>query len=240
MSDVANTKSATDVLGSYAIDKNKSATPAKKTNDLGQDAFLQLMITQMKNQDPLAPQSNSEFVAQLAQFSSVQGLEKLNTNFNAFSSGFQSNQALQASSLVGRSVSVESSTSILPVDGIISGNVTVPASTSDLKINIYDSKGALAAQIPVGAAEKGDMNFRFDGHNMEVNGELLKWTSGETALPADTYKFEVLAKQDGKQQQLATNLSANVNSVTLGADGKLVLNLAGYGAVDISKVKQFN
>jgi len=241
MSDVASTNTS-DVLSSYGIDKNTSAaaTTKKKSNELGQDAFLQLMITQMKNQDPLSPQDNSAFVAQLAQFSQVQGLEKLNTNFNSFSSGFQSNQALQASSLVGRSVSIEGSTSILSTGGIISGDITVPASTSDLKINIYDSKGALAAQVPVGAAEKGDTTFRFDGHNMEVNGELIDWTSGDTALPADTYKFEVLASQDGKSQQLTTSLSANVNSVTIGADGKLVLNLAGLGAVDISKVKQFN
>ncbi len=240
MSNVTNTQSATDVLSSYGIDKNKAAVTAKKSNDLGQDAFLQLMITQMKNQDPLAPQSNSEFVAQLAQFSSVQGLEKLNTSFNSFSSGFQSNQALQASSLVGRSVSVETNTSMLTAGGIISGSVNVPASTSDLKINIYDSKGALAAQVPLCAEQKGDTTFRFDGQNMEVNGKLLDWTSGEKALPADTYKFEVLATQSGKSQQLATNLSANVNSVTIGTDGKLVLNLAGLGAMDLSKVKQFN
>jgi len=240
MSDVANTKTANDVLNSYAIDKNKSAAAPKKSNDLGQDAFLQLMITQMKNQDPLAPQSNSEFVAQLAQFSSVQGLEKLNTSFNSFTSGFQSNQALQASSLVGRSVSVETKSSVLAAGGIISGSVNIPATTSDLKINIYDDKGALAATVPVGGAEKGDMNFRFDGQNMEVNGKLLDWASGETALPAGTYTFEVLATQDGKSQQLATNLSANVNSVTIGTDGKIVLNLAGLGAMDLSKVKQFN
>lgn len=239
MSDVSSTKSPSDVLSSYGIDKNSAATPKKKTNDLGQDAFLQLMITQMKNQDPLAPQSNSEFVAQLAQFSSVQGLEKLNTSFNSFSSGFQSNQALQASSLVGRSVSVEGANSILSPNGIISGTINVPATTSELKINVYDSKGVLAAQVPVGSAKQGDMNFRFDGESMEVNGELLDWTA-QSALPPGAYKFEVLATQDGKTQQLATSLSANVNSVTVGADGKLVLNLAGYGAVDISKVKQFN
>src|SRR6187402_2976578 len=99
MSDMS-TNSASDVLAGYAINKNTSAAPAKKSNDLGQDAFLQLMITQMKNQDPLSPQDNSEFVAQLAQFSSVEGLDKLNKNFNAFTGGFMSNQALQASSLV--------------------------------------------------------------------------------------------------------------------------------------------
>lgn len=240
MSDVSSA-AASDVLSSYSIDKSTSATTTKKkSNELGQDAFLELMITQMKNQDPLSPQSNSEFVAQLAQFSSVQGLEKLNTNFNTFAGSFQSNQALQASSLVGRSVSVEGKTSILSAGGIISGTITVPASTSDLKINIYDSTGALAAQVPVGSAEKGDTTFRFDGSNIEVDGKLLDWTSGDTALPADTYTFEVLASQDGKSQQLSTSLSANVNSVTVGTDGKLVLNLAGLGATDISKVKQFN
>jgi flagellar basal-body rod modification protein FlgD len=240
MSNITTPAAASDVLGSYAIDKNTAATPAKKTNDLGQDAFLQLMITQMKNQDPLDPQKNSEFVAQLAQFSSVQGLEKLNTNFTAFSGGFQSNQALQASSLVGRSVSVEGTTSILAKGGIISGSVTVPASTSDLKINVYNSQNSLVAQIPVGTATQGDTNFRFDGQSMEVNGQLLDWTSGASALPPDTYRFEALASQDGKQQALTTNLSANVNSVTIGTDGKVSLNLAGIGAVDMSKVKQFN
>lgn len=222
------------------LDITKKNPTVKKSNDLGQDAFLQLMITQMKNQDPLAPQSNSEFVAQLAQFSSVQGLEKLNTNFNSFSSNFQSNQALQASSLVGRSVNVETKTSVLAPGGIISGSVNLPATTTDLKINIYDAKGSLAAQVPVGTVEKGDTNFRFDGQNMEVNGKLLDWTAGENPVAAGTYTFEVLASQDGKQQQLATNLSANVNSVTIGADGKIVLNLAGLGAMDLSKVKQFN
>lgn len=240
MSEVANVKSPSDVMAGYAIDKNSAAAPKKKSNELGQDAFLQLMITQMKNQDPLSPQENSEFVAQLAQFSSVQGLEKLNSSFNNFSSSFQSNQALQASSLVGRSVSVESDTSILTTGGIISGSVNLPASTSDMNINVFNSKGALVGAIPVGSVPEGETSFRWDGQNIEVNGELLEWTSGESALPPDTYRFEVTASQSGKKEQLATNLSANVNSVTLGADGKIVLNLAGIGPMDVSKVKQFN
>jgi flagellar basal-body rod modification protein FlgD len=235
---VINTNSTTNVADQFDIAKKQKAE--KKSNELGQDAFLELMITQMKNQDPLSPQKNSEFVAQLAQFSSVQGIEKLNKNFNVFSGGFQSSQALQASSLVGRSVSVEGKKAILDANGIISGSVNVPSATSDLKINIYNSSGSLAAQIPVGVAAQGDANFRFDGHNMEVNGELLDWTSGEKALPPDTYSFEVFATQNGKAQQLTTNLSANVNSVTVAADGKLVLNLAGVGSIDISEVKQFN
>jgi len=236
MSNVADT-TASNVLGNYDI-ASKNPT-AKKSNDLGQAAFLELMITQMKNQDPLSPQSNSEFVAQLAQFSSVEGLEKLNTNFSSFTGNFMSNQALQASSLVGRSVSVEGKTSILADQGIVSGSYNLPASTKDLKINISDEKGASVASIPVGSSTSGDHNFRWDGQNIEVDGQLLDWKATGAAKPG-TYKFEVTATQDGKTTSLGTNLSANVNSVTLGTDGKIVLNLAGVGPIDMSKVKQIN
>ncbi len=236
MSNVADT-TASNVLGNYDI-ANKTTT-AKKSNELGQAAFLELMITQMKNQDPLSPQSNSEFVAQLAQFSSVEGLEKLNTNFSSFTGNFMSNQALQASSLVGRSVSVEGTTSILADGGIVSGSYNLPASTKDLKINISDEKGAVVASIPIGSSTSGDHNFRWDGQNIEVDGQLLDWAPTAAAKPG-TYKFDVTATQDGKTTSLGTNLSANVNSVTLGTDGKLVLNLAGVGPIDMSKVKQFN
>jgi len=241
MTDVSST-TASNVLSNYSIANQtpSTSTSTSSSNALGQDAFLQLMITQMKNQDPLSPQSNSDFVAQLAQFSSVQSLQTLNTNFTNFSGNFMSNQALQASSLVGRAVSVESKTSILNSGGIISGDVNLPASAPDLNISIYNSSGALAATIPVGSVPAGDTTFRFDGHNMEVNGNLLNWTSGATALPPDTYTFAVTATQNGSNQQLTTNLSANVNSVTVGTDGKLVLNLAGVGPTDLSKVKQFD
>ena len=137
-------------------------------------------------------------------------------------------------------MSVETDTSMLVDKGIISGSVNLPAATSDLKINIYNETGALAAQVPVGSVPAGETSFRFDGQNIEVNGELLDWTTGEKALAPGSYSFEVMASQNGKQEQLTTSLSVNVNSVTIGTDGKLVLNLAGVGAVDISKIKQFN
>lgn len=211
----------------------------KKSNELGQSAFLELMITQMNNQDPLSPQDNTEFVAQLAQFSSVEGLERLNKNFQNFSSTFMSNQALQASSLVGRSVTVNGDSARLMPGEIISGSVDVPATTADMSISVYNSSGALVAKIPVGEAPKGETVFRWDGENIEVNGQLLDWSASEPA-PAGEYRFEVMATQDGKVEQLDTALSANVNSVTLGPDGSVTLNLAGVGPVNIADVKQFN
>lgn len=232
MTTVSGTSSVTDNL---SISKRQEAN--KNNNELGQAAFLELMITQMNNQNPLSPQDNSEFVAQLAQFSSVEGLERLNKTFNSF----MSNNALQASSLVGRSVTVESEKSTLVKGGIVAGSVELVAPTKDLKISVFDEEGALIQKIPVGEVSQGEMVFRWDGQNIEVNGELLDWEPEEgAAAAAGEYRFEVTANQNGKNEALKTSLSANVNSVTIGENGSLILNLAGIGAVEASKVKQFN
>lgn len=233
MSSVASTSSSS-VVDNLSISKRQETK--KNTNELGQAAFLQLMITQMNNQNPLSPQDNTEFVAQLAQFSSVEALERLNTSFNSF----MSNNALQASSLVGRSVSVETETSTLYSGGIVAGSVDLTYSTSDAQMRIYDEAGELVQTIPVGALSQGENVFRWDGQNLEVNGQLLDWEAGENAAAAGQYRFEVTATQNGKTEALKTSLSANVNSVTIGENGQLILNLAGIGAVDASKVKQFN
>lgn len=238
MSQVNNDPSVSSILSNLNIaNKNKDE---EKSNELGQSAFLELMITQMNNQDPLSPQDNTEFIAQLAQFSSVEGLERLNSNFEDFSGTFMSNQALQASSLVGRSVTVPSETSRLMEGSIVNGTANLENSTSDMRINIYNSSGSLVGEVPVGSQPAGDVAFRWDGQSMEINGELLDWSGGEEPLPPGEYRFEALATQDGESQQLDTALSANVNSVNLGDDGQLTLNLAGIGPVNISKVKQFN
>ncbi len=211
----------------------------KDSNELGQSAFLELMITQLENQDPLSPQENSEFIAQLAQFSSVEGLEKLNSNFDSFASNFVSNQALQASSLVGSSVSVPANTSRLTEESVVGGIISLPSSTSDLSLNIYNEQGALVEEIPLGQQSAGDIVFRWDGRRIEVNGELNDFQAANDVSPGE-YRFEAIASQNGEPQQLETALTANVNSVTVGDDGQLVLNLSGIGAVNIDDVKQFN
>ena len=234
MSTISGTNNTSSVTDNLSISKKQDTK--KNTNELGQAAFLELMITQMNNQNPLSPQDNSEFVAQLAQFSSVEGLERLNNSFNSF----MSNNALQASSLVGRSVTVESDTSTLVKGGIITGSVDLTYPTNDMKVSVYDSAGALVQQIPVGEVPKGEAVFRWDGQNLELNGDLLDWEAGDNAAAAGKYRFEITATQNGKSEALDTSLSANVNSVTIGENGALILNLAGIGAVDAKDVKQFN
>ncbi|WP_317931635.1 flagellar hook assembly protein FlgD [Halioxenophilus sp. WMMB6] len=226
-------------LSAYSVE-NRNTKETSNSDELGRDVFLQLLTTQLQNQNPLEPQENSEFVAQLAQFTQVESLDELSNSFGDFTGSFLSNQALQASSLVGTSVTVPTSHTLLPPDGIVSGSVDIPASTNELNIEIYDANGSLVDKIPAGAQSAGELVFRWDGSYAEVNGELLDWQSSREDVSSGEYTFRVSANLNGEVTQLDTSLSANVNSVTVGADGELTLNLAGVGAYSFDEVVQFN
>lgn len=237
--------SQSNVLNKLGLGVDKSTAAVgkekEKSNELGQEAFLELMITQLKNQDPLSPQENGEFVAQLAQFSSVEGIDRLNTSFDNFSGNFQSNQALQASSLVGRSVTVPTDRTLIEPGSSVSGSVDLDSTSSDVTMKIYNSNGGLAETISLGAQPAGEMLFRWNGAQMEVNGKLINWQSqNPEGLAAGEYSFDVQAMQGGQAVQQPTYLSANVNSVTIGNGQALTLNLAGIGSFAMEDVKQFN
>ncbi|MGK0441343.1 MAG: flagellar basal-body rod modification protein FlgD [Pseudohongiellaceae bacterium] len=218
---------STGLLGELSIANKQQASGVEKDNELGQDAFLKLMIAQMNNQDPLEPQKNSEFVAQLAQFSSVEGLDKLNGTVETMSQSFQSSQALQASSLVGRSVKVPSETATLDTGGHIAGTINLPYSTGDLSLGIYSDTGQLVGKELLGSHEGGDVTFVWDGRDNDGN-----------TLPSGKYRFEAIANTSEGPQQLATDLSANVDSVTVGGNGTLTLNISGIGPMSLSSVSE--
>ena len=132
--DISNVDS---VINQFSI-ANRQQEETDGEDDLGRDVFLQLLTTQLQNQNPLSPQENSEFVAQLAQFTQVESLDELSNNFSDFTGSFLSNQALAASSLVGTSVTVPSDRAFLSSGGVVSGRVELPTSSQDVNINIYD------------------------------------------------------------------------------------------------------
>ena len=117
-SSVTTTSSSADGIAAAT----NSATGSKS---LGKDAFLQLLVTQLKNQNPLDPQDNSAFVSQLAQFSSLEGITTLNDSVTAIAGNYKSTQALQASSLVGRSVIVQTATTQVDTTKSMTGTITV-------------------------------------------------------------------------------------------------------------------
>ena len=212
--------------GANSVGTNTASTSSAQQT-LGQDSFLKLLITQLKNQSPLDPQDNTAFVAQLAQFSSLQGLQNLNSTVSSLATNLQSSQALQASALVGRSVSVPSSNGTYASGGYVQGSVSLPESTASLQLNIYDSNNSRVFSRDLGSQQAGELPFVWDGTSADG-----------TKLPSGTYRFEALAKDNGKSTALSTYLGANVNSVTIGANQNVILNVEGVGPVALSEVKE--
>ena len=205
----------------------KKEAETKPNESLGRAEFMQLLIAQLENQNPLSPQEGTEFVAQLAQFSTLDGVNKLNDSFVSMSANLKSSQAIQASALVGHQVFVDSSTSRLTSGGEIYGSVTVDEPTDDTLLNIYDSRGVLVRQELLGPQDPGEVRFSWDGRT----------EAGESVLPG-VYRFEALGLREGESLGLKTTLSANVNSVTIDPDGTLTLNLDGVGPVGIADIKE--
>ncbi len=202
---------------------------AQESNEDRTD-FLKLLVAQLNNQNPLSPQENGEFLAQLAQFSTVEGIEKLNANFDQFVTSNLSNQALQASALVGRSVQIPSGTGELTPGKPLTGSFELPASSANVNLNILDATGSLVRQIPMGAHGAGNVNFSWDGFD-----------SLGTPLPPGIYHATAEANIGENAEQLNVNVNANVDSVTMAQSGGVILNLEGsLGTVALSDVIQIN
>ncbi|TBU99978.1 flagellar hook assembly protein FlgD [Stutzerimonas kirkiae] len=221
--------STTDSVSSSVLSQY-SGTTTSTTNEsgygsLGKDDFLMLLVTQLNNQNPLDPQDNSEFVAQLAQFSSLESMTNLNTSMDTLVSSYQSSQALQASSLVGRSVIISSDNTYVETGTEMTGSVVIPSAADAISVKVYSAAGNLVKSIPLDSqSSSGTVDFTWDGTN----------DSGEQ-LASGTYTFKASATLDGTSTALTTYLPATVSSVTIGGS-ELSLNLAGAGSLSLSKV----
>ncbi len=207
-----------------------NAPASEKKNELGQDEFLALMVAQLRNQNPLEPESNSDFIAEMAQFGTVDGIKKLREEFSTLNLALTSNQALQATSLVGRTVYVSSNAGQLNAGEGLKGAVELPQSVADLQVSIYSSTGELVRTISLGDKASGSIDFTWDGIASDGN-----------AAPEGVYTIQADALSDGERRAFGTLIAANVESVTLGNTSKdLKLSLTGIGLVSIDQVKQIN
>lgn len=221
-----------DIAGidNQAILQELNARKETKDTGSGEQEFLKLLVAQLQNQNPLDPQQSGEFLAQLAQFSTVEGIEKLNLSFNNFASDMLSNQALQATALVGRSVQIPSNIGTLNNGEALTGSVNLPASTSGLNLGIYDQNGALVRSLQLGAHASGQVNFSWDGLSNQGN-----------FMPPGLYQVRAEANIGEDTQEVEAFVNANVNSVTTSNTGNILLNLeGGLGTLALNDVIQIN
>lgn len=207
-----------------------SASPVNQISpkNLGQQDFLRLMVAQIQNQDPMQPQVNGEFLSQLAQFSTNDGVTKMQESMQQMANSLQSNQALQASALVGRKVLVSSEHVKLENEGDVKTAIDIPTGASKITAYIYADSGELVKTMQLGAPDPGFFQFAWDGEGQDGK-----------RLPEGKYKVSVHGTYMGQEVAFRTMTSANVDSVSLGQNGEgLKLNVAGVGAVSLDQVRQ--
>lgn len=219
------TVSASGLIDQYSIDDNQTKPTFNK--ELGQDEFLKLMTAQLKNQDPMEPMDNGEFLGQMAQFSTVSGIEEMQKSLETLSATYATGQTLQSVQLVGQEVLIESNSLELSDSGATGGSFDLEATSGNVMLNIADGSGTVVRQIQLGEFAAGRHAFSWNG--MDDNGERV---------PAGIYTAEVSAK-NGEEYKSASVLSARiVESVEFGAGGQASLNTKQGDILTLADIRQ--
>ena len=216
----------TSAASSSVLDQYRPQGAAKDTK-LGKNAFLELMIAQLEHQDPLSPQENGEFISQLAQFSQVEGVDNLNESVGGMATAMRSTLALQASTLVGRSVRVPTDVGAYDGQTPMTGVAVLPSAATNVHVRISDAQGREVRMLDYGTRDGGNLPIAWDGRNGDGQ-----------QLPAGRYSVKAEGNFGDGNAAAQVELLANVNSVSIAANGEVVLNVAGVGAVPMGDVRE--
>lgn len=225
---ISDTSSITGQNATSAVSSNSSTS-----NVDSEQRFLKLLVTQLNNQDPLNPMQNAELTSQLAQMSTVSGIEKLNSTLSGLVNQTSSNQLLQATSLIGYNVLSPGST--LTTKDPEAGKepaaqafaVELPGTASDVEIKIVDATGKVVRTIDAGSMTEGVNAVTWDGKDDTGN-----------VVPAGAYSFSVNATNNGTTVKATALTFSQVAAVKQGASG-VTLELMTGNNIGLSDVRLF-
>jgi len=198
-------------------------------DDLDRNAFLTLLTTQLQNQNPLDPMKNEAFVAQLAQFSQLEGITNMSTSLDGMSEVMRSDRILAGANLVGKSVFAP--TGRITTDGQTPSQIEVdlPFGADQVDLGIYDPvSGALLRSIVVGPQSSGVMQANWDGHHADGS-----------QVPAGTYIIRAIVSRAGASETVVPATYAKVDTVSWDSlNSDLNLNLQGGGSLPIAQISR--
>ena len=193
---------------------------------LTQEDFFSLLTAELAHQDPTEPTDNNEMISQMTAFSTTDGVATLNDQFTSFASTMSSSQALQASSLVGRSVLVDDNVFGMTEGDDVIGKIVTDENASNINIYVENTAGEIIQTVAVGDMAAGEASFTWNG--LDGNGD---------PAPTGAYRFRVAGLVDGQASELQAMTYRKVDSVTLaGAGGDIVLNLNGGTSMALQDV----
>ncbi len=214
------------VLSELAFANRSEEETSEAKSD--KDMFMKLLMAQIENQDPLKPADQTEFVAQLAQFSSLEGIQNLSNTVQDIGAMYRSSQALQATALVGREVLVTGQVGYLEDAGKISGTIEAGQTSGDVMMTVKDASGQVVSNVDLGNIGSAETPFEWDGTDNEGN-----------TLPAGVYSISIEGTMSGESAALITSMYSRVNSVSIvDNQGGMKLNLNGIGQVDSNDIQE--
>lgn len=221
---MATNEIGTDFSKVYTANEAARLAPQKT---MGQEDFLKLLTTQMQNQDPTNPVDNTKMIADMAQFSSLEAMKQLNDTVSSMSQMFKTNQAVQASVLVGKDVVVPG-TKV----NLISGTapvalVNIEESLTDVKAQIRNASGELVREYSWESLPQGQGDLKWDGKDASGN-----------ALPQGVYTLSAFGtNSEGARASVGTLVAQKVVSVDVGSSGAS-LNLADGSSASLDEIQQ--
>lgn len=225
--------SSADIFAAINAANSAGSTKTSSSTEASQDRFLKLLVTQLQNQDPLNPMDNSQMTSQMAQISTVTGIEKLNTTLSSMIDSVASSQSVQSAAMIGKNVLVAGSQLTLgssTKDGVTTkaafGGVTLAGDADQVTLTIKDSGGNVLSTQRLDAQAAGTFNFTWDG----------KTDAGTTAADGN-YKVSVSATQGGKEV-VATALQVGTVSALVRSGSGFLLDLGSLGNFELKDVQQ--
>lgn len=195
--------------------------PVANTTSESQEMFTKLLVAQIQNQDPLAPSDPAQFVQQLTQLSQTEAMQNMATLTSNNTSVLQSMQVLSLGAQVGSNV-MAAATSV-QLDGTkVGGSVTLGSNSSKTQLVLTGADG-VPHELALGPLSAGSTPFSIDPTAM--------------GLPAGTYKMQVVTSSG---ENPPVDIAGRLNSVRLGSNGSIVLNIANVGEVAPSAITAFN
>ena len=198
----------------------------EKSDELGQQDFINLMITQLRNQDPFEPLQSGEFIGQLAQFGTVSGIGELKDTVSDLASSLISNQTLEAANLIGKNALVPSDNLTLESDESTKGAIAVNTPSNNVTVSIFDAAGKLVQTLPIGVVNSGLQDFEWDGID----------ASGNQAEPGE-YFFSAVGVQGENNVAFDTFSYKEIDSISLGENASTIrLNVSNGSELKISEI----
>lgn len=217
--------------GTAPSSPGSSADPAaglrKEMPQFGADQFITLMLAQIKNQDPLKPLEPAEFLGQLAQFSTVTGIQEMGSSVSDLVGSMRSSQALSGANLVGRDVLAPGDTAAFDGTTPVRAAVEAPSGAERVEFVVRDASGAVVRRAQVQPSVSGVTEMAWDGR-----------ADSGTVMPAGAYRIEALSRFGARGESAQVLLLSRVDSVTLDAAGRGIVLNTRNGSLPLGAVRR--